>query len=377
MEEDEHNKNWKNSIKFFQEIASNAKKGVVKRLFWGRSSVYRSIIHSFVFILSFVLIISGFSINVSQLSDTQNFLSGPNLFNNNSDLLSQGSSIETVLEPTTTANFQVTQYIIQENDTVESIAEAFNVSTQSIKLSNTDVIDYYQDTFGVGETLQIPDFNGVLITAGTGENLASIKESILSGDERDIIEVNNLKPPNYEIEEGRLVLIPDGLIEPPPDPRLGPSFIPRGPSSNSTILAQDVDVSSLVGRAFVDSLSHPDCSGYTYSRGFTSWHTGVDLAKFGGCPIRAVESGTVYFAGWSSSGEGYYVGIDHGDGIRSMYFHGDGNIWVQAGDIVQKGQEVMYMGCTGWCTGTHVHFAMKVNGIFIDPAPYVPYARPF
>ena len=116
----------------------------------------------------------------------------------------------------------------------------------------------------------------------------------------------------------------------------------------------------------INPLSNPMCSGYVFVRGFFPGHNGIDLSKFGGCPIRSIYQGKVIFAGWSPWGEGYTVRIDHGNGMQSSYLHGE-TLWVKTGDYVNGGQEIMYMGTTGNSTGIHLHLSIKINGTFIDP----------
>ncbi len=123
---------------------------------------------------------------------------------------------------------------------------------------------------------------------------------------------------------------------------------------------------------FSNPLSHPGCAGYTYSRGFTGYHRGVDLAKGSGCPIRAIATGKVEYAGWSPLA-GFNVRIDHGGGITSIYMHGNGTFWVNAGDRVQQGQEIMYMGTTGNSTGVHLHVELRKDGYAVNPAGFIPY----
>ena len=84
-----------------------------------------------------------------------------------------------------------------------------------------------------------------------------------------------------------------------------------------------------------------------------------------------LPNGTVIYSGWSSGGEGYNVRIDHGGGIVTHYYHGNGELYVKAGDKVQQGQPIMYMGTTGNSTGVHLHFSLFYKGRAIDPAPYV------
>ncbi len=120
-------------------------------------------------------------------------------------------------------------------------------------------------------------------------------------------------------------------------------------------------------------MQDPRCAGYVESRGFLSYHNGVDLAMWPGCPISAIASGIVVYAGWSEYGEGYNVRIDHGGGIVSHYYHGNGDIWVKKGDHVEQGQLIMFMGTTGNSTGVHLHLSLFKDNVAVDPAPYVPF----
>ena len=203
--------------------------------------------------------------------------------------------------------------------------------------------------------------------------------SYTSGDKFQVVEVNQLQAPDYSLAGITKLLIPGGKL---PAPAAPPPTIPvvsyyRHPT-NFGVNTDGLGSQSLNGVYFSNPLSNPDCGGYVWMRGFSDWHNGVDLARGGGCPIRAACEGTVYWAGWGSPdginyGEGYNVGIDCGNGVRTVYYHGDGNIWVSVGDYVSRGQDLMYMGCTGNCSGTHLHFGLRYFGIFIDPSPYVPY----
>ncbi len=95
-------------------------------------------------------------------------------------------------------------------------------------------------------------------------------------------------------------------------------------------------------------------------------HTGVDLRGKKGTPIKAINDGRVvltadhFFSGLS-------VVIDHGGGIKSMYFHMD-KIQVQHGETVKKGAIIGFVGSTGRATGPHLHWGVRVNGARIDPS---------
>lgn len=98
-------------------------------------------------------------------------------------------------------------------------------------------------------------------------------------------------------------------------------------------------------------------------------HAGMDIAGSG--DILVVQSGTVVAAQYQS-GWGNYVKIDHGNGIQTLYAHlQDGSIPVTVGDTVSQSQTIGTMGQTGSATGVHLHFEVYVNGVQVDPAPYL------
>lgn len=119
-------------------------------------------------------------------------------------------------------------------------------------------------------------------------------------------------------------------------------------------------------------------SGFGY-RDFSvgQFHNGLDIANGKGTPLRAARSGIVVQAGWCS-GYGYCVIIDHGDGFRTEYGHMAWDPPVNAGDQVDAGDLIGYMGSTydlaggGYSTGVHLHFTIKLNGRAVNPLRYLP-----
>ncbi|MBI5701094.1 peptidoglycan DD-metalloendopeptidase family protein [Candidatus Saganbacteria bacterium] len=109
---------------------------------------------------------------------------------------------------------------------------------------------------------------------------------------------------------------------------------------------------------------------HPYFGGGRHMHTGMDIAAPFGDIIRAADGGVVIFAGWWD-GYGKAVVIDHGSNISTLYAHMS-RIYLQAGNAVKKGQMVGLCGSTGYSTGPHLHFEIRVKGKPQDPRKYLP-----
>lgn len=105
--------------------------------------------------------------------------------------------------------------------------------------------------------------------------------------------------------------------------------------------------------------------------GRVSFHSGTDIVASCGRPIYAASSGTITYAGWNG-GYGYFVRIDHGNGLTSSYGHiQQGGILVQQGQEVVVGQNIAKIGTTGTSTGCHLHLEIRTNGTPQDPIPFL------
>jgi Meckel syndrome type 1 protein len=98
-------------------------------------------------------------------------------------------------------------------------------------------------------------------------------------------------------------------------------------------------------------------------------HDGLDIAATAGTAIRAAECGVVSFSG-VQSGYGNMVCIKHSSRFETCYAHMS-RIAASNGQRVQRGQVIGYVGCTGNCTGPHLHFETRVDGAARDPRPYL------
>ena len=99
-------------------------------------------------------------------------------------------------------------------------------------------------------------------------------------------------------------------------------------------------------------------------------HKGHDYAAPAGTPIYAAAEGEVLIAGYSPSA-GYWVVINHGDGLTTKYMHMYQAPLVRAGQHVVKGQHIGGVGTTGQSTGNHLHFQVEKNGKAVNPSLYM------
>ena len=116
-------------------------------------------------------------------------------------------------------------------------------------------------------------------------------------------------------------------------------------------------------------LTSPFGNRNTGIAGASTYHQGVDLAGPEGTPIYASRGGTVTRATYGGA-SGYYVSINHHDGYSSIYMHMTHYV-VSAGQQVAQGQVIGYMGSTGVSSGSHLHFGIAYNGVYVNPCSYV------
>ncbi len=125
--------------------------------------------------------------------------------------------------------------------------------------------------------------------------------------------------------------------------------------------------------------THP-CPGMSYQSSYfgevrqgigdTRPHKGHDYAAAAGTPIYAAAAGNVTTAGYSNSA-GYWVVINHGNGLVTKYMHMHQMPYVSEGQTVEKGQHIGGVGTTGQSTGNHLHFQVELNGVPVNPSNYM------
>lgn len=243
-------------------------------------------------------------------------------------------------------------YAVEEGDNVSTLAEKFDITTDTIVWANGD-LDVDPDFIAIGQKLNILPVPGVLHTVKDGDTIESIAKTY-KADPQAIIEFdwNKLTPP-YALKAGQKVIVPDG--EKPYAPRL--VYLPDG---------RQVMVGAPRG---LGRFVWPT-QGYITQRFGEDGHRGLDIAAYMGAPIYAADAGVVTYSGYMGN-YGLAVVIDHGNGYQSLYGHMS-VYYPRVGQAVKRGQAIGKMGSTGKSTGPHLHLEITYWGGLVNPAGYLP-----
>jgi len=110
--------------------------------------------------------------------------------------------------------------------------------------------------------------------------------------------------------------------------------------------------------------------GGVISQYYSSAHEGIDIAAPIGTPVLAGDAGVITFAGWTTSGAGLEMTVDHGNGFVTHYYHLSEALYT-AGEVVTRGQQIGKVGSTGNSTGPHLMFVVVLNGVYVNPLRYL------
>ncbi len=243
---------------------------------------------------------------------------------------------------------RVIDYVVQGGDTISTIAAKFGITTNTILWENN--LSYYS-TIRPGQTIKILPLTGITHKIKKGESLKNIANKY-KADVNDIIEFNKLDSAE-DIQIDQLVIVPDGVKK----------TVVASPSySVKNIFSPPASISS-------SKLQWPTNS-YRITQYYRWRHSGLDISNKTGQPAYAAETGKVEAAGWNRGGYGYYVIINHGGGLKTLYAHLS-KISVKNGQNVSRGSVIGAVGSTGRSTGPHLHFEVRVNGIRVNPLGYI------
>jgi len=264
----------------------------------------------------------------------------------------------------------VLEYTVQPGDVLFTIASRFGVSPESILWNNQETLNNDPHKILPGTVLLIPPVSGVIHTIQEGDTLESIAAAYQVTVDAIVVEGaqwNNLL-------EGRLPPAGSTLIVPGGQKEFKGWELPKaarrtasGAAAPALGLCSSVSGGLVGSGSFIWPAKSHWVSGYNYS----TWHPGVDLAGRLGDAVFAADSGFVVYAGWSNVGYGNLVVIDHANGWQTWYAHLS-QIYVTCGQTVWQGGAIAAVGSTGNSSGPHLHFETRFQGSLPNPWNILP-----
>lgn len=248
---------------------------------------------------------------------------------------------------------EIEDYEVKPGDTLSSIAQEKDISTDTIRWANDLEGD---DTIQPGDVLKILPDTGVAHKVASGDTLESIAKKYDVSSQAILDYPFNDVTDDLKLKVAQVLIVPGGT---PPEEQAAkkakpsPQYLAKGPTSPA--------FSAPGGGNF----AWPTTG--TITQYFAWYHPGADIANNASPAITASDGGTVTVAGWPDSyGYGNRVVVDHGNGYQTLYAHLS-NIYVTPGQTVSRGQVLGRMGSTGRSTGIHLHFEIRYKGIAVNP----------
>jgi LysM repeat protein len=276
----------------------------------------------------------------------------------------------------TRPRINVITYTVSPGDSVFGIADMFSLKPETIMWANTNILADNPHRLQVGQVINILPVNGTYHKWSAGEDLVKVAEfykvdvediTNFPGNPFDPFDFDILNP---DIQPGTMLIIPGGQREmidygPPRIPRDNPAVARTYGPGHCGVL-----VDGIIGDGiFIWPTAEHWLSGYDFSP--STNHYGIDIAGQTGNPIWAVDDGVVVYSGWSNSGYGNLIVIDHGNDWQSLYAHLD-IVYVSCGESVYQGTTIGSMGSTGNSSGSHLHFELLYGSVKVNPWNFLP-----
>ena len=266
------------------------------------------------------------------------------------------------------------EYRIRTGDSLGGIAALFGISISTLLANNLTLSEKNIDLIPSDAVLIVPLRDGILHKVSSGDTVAKV---VAQYDNVTVNTVLAYRPNNIQnanlLEEGRFILLPDAVLKPPPPPPppAAPPGEPAGPGRPEQPPAP-------TGGGRFATLPLAGWSGisdpFGVPRGGGTYHTGIDLDMYGRpySPTFSVCDGLVSKTEYLTYSYGYHVIVDCGGGWTTLYAHLS-SISVSPGQRVAAGSPVGMTGNTGFSTGHHLHFEIRFEGGFLNPALYLPF----
>lgn len=247
---------------------------------------------------------------------------------------------------------QVLEYSVKDGDTLSTVAERFDISSETLKWANPKV---NWKRIKPGDVINVPPVTGVVYKVKTGDTIYSISKKYSASAQAVVDYPFNsfANDEEFTLVVGQVLIIPDGIV---------PSAVSVS-TRFAAVLTPDAGSVSATG-----SFVWPAYGRLT--QGYRWYHKGIDVANKSGGSVLGADAGRVITAGWTSSGYGYHVIVDHGNGYQTLYAHMS-SVSVVVGQSVARGSVLGNMGNTGRSTGTHLHFEIIRGGVRVNPFDYL------
>ena len=256
--------------------------------------------------------------------------------------------------------YAISDYSVQSGDSLFSIAKQFDVKPETILWANRDILKDSPESLRLGQVLKVPPVDGVYYQVQDGDTLASIADEF-SANVEDILDWpgNTIDLANAQVKPGDYVMVPGGHRE-------FVDWITTVYASGKSGTANLPSAGCAAGPVGGGGIIWPTGNHYLSGNDYWSGHLGIDIAAGLGAPVWAADAGVVTIAGWSNSGYGNVVMIDHGNGYLTVYGHLE-QINVSVCQGVAQGQIIGLAGSTGNSTGAHLHFEVRKDGGYVNP----------
>jgi hypothetical protein len=269
---------------------------------------------------------------------------------------------------------EVITYTVQSGDNIFLIAERFKLSPYSIAWANMEPLQGSPWMIQPGLPLFIPPVDGAYHTVMAGETLEAIAEQygVLASA---LDNVWNKLESGVPLYEGQQLMVPGGVGEdvewnpPPPPPIVTTPGVSAAAASWGACGDVAVNGPGATGWFILPTGSYA-VSGWYFRDARNPRHYGLDYRCRLGDPIYAADNGVVVFAGWGG-GYGNLVRVRHGNGYETYYAHFSA-FAVGCGQAVYQGQLLGYCGSTGWSSGPHLHYEIRLNGVPQNPQLFEP-----
>lgn len=273
------------------------------------------------------------------------------------------------------------QYAVGSGDTLTSIAQRFSLQPSTIIWANAE-LEKNTDLLALGQELTIPPIDGVWYMPQAGDTLETLAATFQVDLNTILNYIPNHLSPGQALASGQPIMVPNGqkpYIPPPPPPMVPqvavvqpkPAPKPAVPAKPRVPVAPKAPAPAVAStfKGATGAFRWPVSGKITTQP--SSWHMALDIANTRGTPVVAADAGIVVFAGWDTTGYGYSVVLDHGNGYRSRYAHFD-SYYVRYGDAVKSGQVIGKLGSTGHSSGPHLHFEILLGNSRKNPYNFLP-----